>query len=40
VPARLAADRFDVVVPQRLPCNDGGLAVGQLALAAGGVRCV
>lgn len=33
--ARLAREGLEVIVPSRFPCNDGGLSLGQLAVAAG-----
>jgi hydrogenase maturation protein HypF len=32
--ALLEADRFEVLAPQRVPCNDGGISFGQAAIAA------
>jgi hydrogenase maturation protein HypF len=34
VAAMLKNDNFDVLIHQRIPANDGGLAVGQVAIAA------
>jgi hydrogenase maturation protein HypF len=31
---KLAKDNFTVFTHSRVPCNDGGIALGQLAVAA------
>jgi hydrogenase maturation protein HypF len=36
--AALERDGFTVLLPQRLPCNDGGISFGQAAVAAARLR--
>ena len=36
--ALLHRDGFEVLCPQSLPCNDGGISFGQAAVAAARLR--